>query len=166
MATVIRGDDNFDTAFSESIAIIADVKATGVEGGSSVAGWQDRVLNTELSDDQNLVTLSSNQFTLQAGKYFINFDAPAYNSSLHHAQLYNVTDSSVSIEGTGEFTWITDNAHTRTFGSGVVTITGAKTFKVRHRIATAHGSNGLGVSVQSGQGNSVFTRVTIRKIGA
>jgi len=165
MATVIRGDDNFDTAYLKAIAILADVKSTGVDGGTSVVGWQDRDLNTELSDSQNLVTLSSNQFTIQAGKYLIEWSSPAYKSSEHNTNLYNVTTSSVEAEGESGFAWSGDNTMTRSAGTAIVAISVATAFKIRHYLTSAH-TTGLGVWTTSGQGNSVFTRVIIHKIGA
>ena len=79
MATVIRGSDNFDTAYAKSVAIIADVKAYNADGGTFTQNvWQTRDLNTELDDPLNIVTIASNQFTLQAGTYLVEWSAPAW----------------------------------------------------------------------------------------
>ena len=50
-------------------------------------------MNTEAFDPDGIVTLSSNQFTLQAGSYFINAMAPAQSVVNHQLRLRNITDS-------------------------------------------------------------------------
>ena len=48
-----------------SYALIADQKAQGTISGSFTSGdWRTRDLNTELSDADDIVSISSNQFTL------------------------------------------------------------------------------------------------------
>jgi hypothetical protein len=167
MATVIRGNDNFDTSFSKSVAIIADVKTYNVHGGLFTSGdWRTRDLNTELDDPSNIVTIASNQFTLQAGTYLVEWSAPAYKVSRHFSRLQNITDSTKEAEGTSEYTADSDNVVTRSTGSCIVTITSAKDFQIQHRSSVTRVTNGLGInSAISGQ-NSVYTLVKIHKIGA
>ena len=101
MATVIRGDDNFDTAFDKSVAIIADVKAQNVSGGATLGGdWNNRNLNTEIDDPEDIVSISSNQFTLQAGTYLIEWACPAFKVDRHQTRLWNVTASALVDVGT------------------------------------------------------------------
>ena len=55
---------------AQNVAILADVKPNNTKGGTNVAGWQDRTLNTIQSDAGNLVTLANDkEFTLKAGTY-------------------------------------------------------------------------------------------------
>ena len=157
MATTIRGDDNFDTSYIKAIAILADVKGVAAEGGSAVQGWQTRELNTEMSDVQNIVTLASNQFTLQAGQYLIEWNAPFYN---------NITNSADESIGGSDYTAGSSNATTRTGGSAVVTISGATTYSIMMNCQSAAATHGLGLGTLTGSSNSVYTRVLIHKIGA
>ena len=57
----------------ESFAIVADANNTGNQNGGDFnsGAWRTRILDTEISDTDSIVSLSSNQFTLQAGNYFI-----------------------------------------------------------------------------------------------
>ena len=57
---------------------LSDVKSAGTAGGTFTSGsWQTRTLNTEDSDTGGNCSLSSNQFTLDAGTYEINARASA-----------------------------------------------------------------------------------------
>jgi hypothetical protein len=167
MATVIRGNDNFDTAYAKSVAIIADVKAYNVTGGSSSsATWHTRDLNTELDDPSNIVTIASNQFTLQAGTYLVEWSAPAFNVNRHFSRLQNITDSTTESDGSSEHTGASSNASTQSTGAGIVTITSAKAFEIQHYHHTGAAQYGLGVETNVSGQNSVYTLVKIHKIGA
>jgi hypothetical protein len=168
MATVIRGDDNFDTAFTKSVAIIADVKAYNVNGGTNTAAaWNTRDLNTELDDPENIVTITSNQFTLQAGTYLIEWAAPVYVVKRHFTKLQNITDSTTESEGTTEYASATDYVSNRSTGAGIVTLTSAKTFEIQHYTDQSNSSTaGLGLGSNVSGTNSVYTLVKIHKIGA
>jgi hypothetical protein len=167
MATVIRGDDNFDTAFAKSVAIIADVKAYNVNGGSaSATTWHTRDLNTELDDPENIVTIASNQFTLQAGTYLIEWAASAYKVNSHSTRLQNITDSVKEAEGTTEYSYSTSTVLSKSTGASVITLASAKAFEIQHHTSAAQATYGFGISSGVSGQNSVFTLVKIHKIGA
>jgi hypothetical protein len=167
MATVIRGDDNFDTAFAKSVAIIADVKAYNVNGGTFTQdAWRTRDLNTELDDPSNIVTISSNQFTLQAGSYLVEWSAPCYRVAQATTRLQNITDSTTDAEG---MTVYADNAASYfavSSGAGIITIPSAKAFEIQHYGLTSKATNGFGLSITVSGINNVYTLVKIHKIGA
>ncbi len=167
MATVIRGSDNFDTAYAKSVAIIADVKAYNAGGGTFTAGaWRTRDLNTELDDPSNIVTIASNQFTLQAGTYLVEWSAPAYIAGRHSSRLQNITDSTTDAEGTAEYTADEDDVSTMSRGVKVITVASAKAFEIQHYASLTSGTFGLGVNSNVVGQNSVYTLVKIHKIGA
>ena len=167
MATVIRGSDNFDTAYAKSVAIIADVKAYNVDGGNFTSGaWRTRDLNTELDDPSNIVTIASNQFTLQAGTYLVEWSAPAYQVDRHSTRLQNITDSLTEELGTSAYVGGDKDTQTTSTGASVVTITGAKAFEIQHRSNVTMTTYGLGVARNISGANSVYTLVKIHKIGA
>ena len=145
-----------------SYAVICDQKGNGDAGGTFTNGaFRTRDLNTELVDDDGIVSISSNQFTLQAGAYLINASAPAYNVNRHILQLYNVTDSNGSL-GTNEFTL--PDAQTRSFLSHRVTIGAAKAFEIRHRCYTSSPNTlGFGIGHDITGVNSIYTLVVIYK---
>ena len=148
-----------------SYAIIADQKSSGTDGGASTGGqWHTRDLNTELSDPDGIVSISSNQFTLQAGSYFIEASAPSYQPSRHRLKLYQTSGSAADVAfGTNEF---------MSYGSGTavqttallscrITISTATTYEIRHYIQNSKAGNGLGVAVS--QGAELYCLVKIFK---
>ena len=167
MATTIRGSDNWDSALAKSVAIIADVKAYNVDGGTLTQGaWYTRDLNTELADPSNIVTIASNQFTLQAGTYLIEWQAPAFLVNRHFTRLYNVTDATVDAEGTASFGSVSGASQDSSTGATIQTITSAKTFRIEHRCQTTKLLQGRGVATSVSGQNSVYTLVKIHLIGA
>ena len=149
-----------------SYAIIADQKAASTNhGGTFTSGdWRTRDLNTELADADGIVSISSNQFTLQAGSYLIKAAAPAYRVNRHLIRLYNITDSSVAEEGYGSYSHANDNSLTHTFLSAQITITGAKVFEIQHRCQATEANVGFGVNMEdTNNTNDVYTIVEIYK---
>jgi hypothetical protein len=153
------------------VAVIKDVKSNGTGGGNSSSGsWATRTLNT-LSDPGSIVTsLSSNQFTLDAGTYLVDAIVPGHspgNTPLgqHKAKLRNTTDASDAIIGTSERLTTTTGVGITNFSSikGIVTIAGSKTFEIQHR-ADNTVTNGFG-QASSFSVDEVYTTVTIIKIG-
>ena len=150
-----------------SYAIICDKKANGTDAGAVTSGaWRTRDLNTEIADPDSIVSISSNQFTLGAGSYLIEFRAPAYRVNSHQTRLYNATTSAEVEVGSSEFS----NAATESVGSSEgaarVTITGDTDFEIQHRVSLTHSNNyALGVGSAGGLnwGSAIYTIVKIYK---
>lgn len=150
---------------SFSVAVIADVKAQTASGGTSAADdWQDRDLNTEIFDPDSIVSITSNQFTLGAGTYIIEFAAPAYKANRHVAQLYDVTNSTVVQSGSNAYANNSSNVWSESIGYARVSITGNTTYKIRHHTQTSSTTNGLGVNSGVVGVSSLFTQVKITKL--
>ena len=168
MATVIRGDDNFDTAISKSIAIIADRKTAGTAGGTATLGaWRTRDLNTEVSDVGGIVTIASNQFTLQAGKYIVDWHAPVFSIvNQHISRIYNITDTAIVSESITSRVANTSNTALST-GTGYIDIASAKVFELQHRVQTTVSTNGFGLPTQPYWTTSYeqYSLIKIAKVG-
>lgn len=138
-------------------ATIVDQKGTGQQGGTFTAGaWRTRDLNTVFGDTE-IVSLSSNQFTLPGGSYIIWTQAPGRSAGKHQTRLYNVTDSSVSAEGSSGASisgarGLFSSVHTQ------ITIGSAKTFELQH-ICEITGSFGTA----SGP-TPIYAQVTVLKL--
>ena len=120
-----------------------------------------RVLNTE-EDPSNIVSISSNQFTLGAGTYIIRWSAPAYEVSQHVTQLYDVTNTAVAARGSQAYSYYdTNNADSRSVGIARVTITGDTAYEIQHQAGMTQNTNGFG----PGMGGQLykFTIVEILK---
>jgi hypothetical protein len=145
------------------IATLSDVKASGTAGGSATAGaTQTRTLNTIVDSTGIVTSLASNQFVLPKGTYYIEASAAAYVTDNHRIRLRNITDSSTALLGTSELCSGV-GVYNRSFISGELTITSAKTFELQHYTQTARATDGLGRDVGTGE-NNVYAIVKITKI--
>ncbi|MDF2751653.1 MAG: hypothetical protein K0S82_35 [Gaiellaceae bacterium] len=133
----------------DAYAKLSDQKTTGTGGGSaSATTWNVRTLQTEDSDADGIVSLSSNQFTLQAGRYRVFCQAPAHNVAQHKLRLRNVTDSTTVLNGISLYNTGVSNIATCV---GEFTIASAKAFELQHYTAGAQAGNGLGTEVGGGE---------------
>ena len=136
--------------------------STGADGGTFTSGaMRTRVLNTE-EDPSNIVSLSSNQFTLGAGTYIIRWSAPAYEVSQHVTQLYDITGSAVAARGSQAYSYYaSDVSDSRSVGIARVTITGDTAYEIQHQAGMTQNTNGFG----PGMGGQLykFTIVEILK---
>ena len=153
----------FGSALYESIAIIADRKAYDAQGGTATSGaWRTRDLNTELSDADGIVSISSNQFTLGAGTYTIEWSAPCYMGDRGAAKLYNITTSADVGYGNTHYT----NASTQsdTDGALVTTIAGTTVYEIQQWVETTKADYGFGNRFNlDSTGYSIYTIVKILK---
>ena len=145
------------------VAIIADVKAYNVDGGTFTTGsWQTRDLNTEVTDSDNIVSISSNQFTLGAGTYIIEWSAPGFVVNRHQSRLYDVTGSASVITGSASYSSADAEATSR--GYVQVVLTASNTYEIQHRGEATRASNGFGVKSNFSDSDSRYTQVKITKI--
>jgi hypothetical protein len=153
------------TGTPSSFARIVDEKPQGTDGGSTIAGTQDRTLNKIEYDTDNIITLDNNEFTLQAGTYVIDYSAPAHRVEGHNASLYDVTLGQKVSQGTTMYqpNPETGMAVTHSKGTYSVTLTKAHTYKIQHYTANVKDANGFGI--KSDSGTSIFTTVNIQKVG-
>lgn len=131
---------------------LRDEKSSGTDGGGSTSGsWQTRVLNTEVSDLSSLCSLSSNQFTLTAGTYYISASAPFYRGDASQIRLYNATDASAILVGTNTGSVNSAvNATVRSQVNGVFTIGASKALEIQYRVGTSKTNDGLGQATSWG----------------
>lgn len=132
-------------------AYLRDQQAANTNGGTFTQGaWQTRVLNTEVFDTAGIVSLSSNQFTLQAGTYRIKARAPAFDCNAHKAKIYNVTDAADALIGSSEWADTTGNGFSASCIDNRVTIAGAKAFELRHQCLVTKATTGFGAASNMG----------------
>lgn len=130
----------------DAYALLRDEKAANTDGGTFTSGaWQTRTLNTEAFDPDGIVSLASNQFTLQAGSYWLLARAPANLVNSHTAKIANITDTVDAIIGAAA-DCRAGGVQTDSIVTGRVTIDAAKVFELRHRCATTRATDGFGAS--------------------
>jgi hypothetical protein len=136
----------FEGVFESQLFHVRDEKASGVDGGASVAGDNTRDLNTVVTNEITGASLSSNQITLPAGTYFIQASAPAFKPNFHKIILYNTTDTSNEVIGLSAYSSSAESVQTTAMLCQRFTITATKVFELTHQIHAAKATNGLGVS--------------------
>lgn len=144
-------------------AKIEDRKSSTTEGGTFTSdAYRTRDLNTKSVDNIG-ITLSSNQFTLPAGTYWIRASAPSIHTTRHKLRLQNITDVTTVTTGSSEFADVSIPVQTRSFLIDEFMIATPKVFELQHRCQTTRTDNGFGV--QNGFGdNEVYTIVELTKV--
>ena len=145
-----------------SYALLAKVHDSGTSttyfGTYTTGDWRTRDLDTEISDEDGIVTISSNQFTLQAGNYFIRFACAMYHCGNHAIRLRNITDSSTAGVGEPAYSY-TYSSLLMTTGTCRVSIDSAKVFEVQGYPSITKASNGMGFAMVNGPCHSVRVEI-------
>lgn len=145
------------------IATLKDVKANGTAGGTFISGsYQTRVLNT-LDDPFGIVSLSANQFTLQAGTYYMDASAPAGLVDGHRIRIRNITDSTTDILGGNAYTASANASAGWALLDGRITISSAKTFELQHRCQTTKNTDGFGAALSFSE-SETYSVLKIQKL--
>lgn len=150
-----------------SRATIADQKASGTAGGTSTATtWTTRALNTEVSDPDAIVTLSSNKFTPVAGVYKLVATAPfmgAANPNAARTRLRNVTTTTVLKTS--------PNVVTTNTSGGVAMIehtfvaNGTDEYDVQYYVNGGLATNGLGAPISEASVAETYLNIELELIG-
>jgi hypothetical protein len=145
---------------SVSVAIFIQRETSGAGGTFTSGAWRTRILNHQITDIDNIATLSSNTLTLQAGRYMIECEVPAFKVDRHQARLWDITNSVEIGVGTNAYSGDTCETQNYSFIREVVVLTEATTFRIEHKCTTTRATDGFG----TGGNWSVehFAMVTIR----
>lgn len=152
------------------VGLVKQTETSGTGGGGATANTvQTRVLNTTEGDFSLFGSLSSNQFTLNPGKYIISATAPGYKVDRHQAFLYDVTNTAYVSDGSASYALnAAAAAMTKSDIEHTLTITSATTYEIRHWTAATQASNGLGIHMDNHASNpqttEVYTIVKIEKL--
>lgn len=145
-----------------NIAIIQDQKSSGTAGQTLTSGaWRTCDLNTEVSDPGSIVSISTNQFSLGAGTYLINWRVPARSVNRFRTRCYNITDSAVAGPYSPFANCQIGGLVTESAGTAIITIAGTKAFEIQcYSDQTGDGGGGY-----SGPGIvEVYNQVIIQKL--
>ena len=147
-----------------SVAVLSHVTAHNVGGGDLTSGaFRTRPLNTEVDPD-SIVTLSSNQFTLVAGTYTIDWTCDAYKVDHHVTQIYDITNTATLILGSASYSGSSDAVGNVSYGHHIFTITSTTTYELQHQSSTTKSSNGMGNMTNISGVNSTHSFVKISKL--
>lgn len=142
-------------AILPQVAVFVDEKATDTNGGVAASNtWTKRTLNTSKYNGISGASLntSTSIFTLPAGKFLVEANAPCYAGDFHKTRLVNIDDS-VFYDGSSEFS--DNDVQSRSHILALVDISATKTFRIDHIVANGlGGSNSLVLGVASNGGGS------------
>ena len=143
---------------------VRDEKPSGTSGGTFTAGtWLTRTLNTVKTNEITGASLSSNQFTLPAGTYYLEATAPVRGVHSNQLRLRNITDATDTLIGSTSFAQEDDDSHGNfAHLKGKFTISATKVFELQHRGNDSRASDGLGVGSNFGT-PAVFAEVLVWK---
>tara|TARA_R100000479_G_scaffold42252_1_gene19141 strand:- start:4110 stop:4925 length:816 start_codon:yes stop_codon:yes gene_type:complete len=147
-----------------SVAVLSHVTAYDTGGGDLTSGaYRTRPLNTEVDPD-SIVTLSSNQFTLVAGTYTIDWTCDAYKVDHHWSQIYDITNSATLILGSASYAGSSENIGDVSYGHHIFTITSTTTYELQQQSTTTKNTNGMGNRTNVSGNNSIHAYLKITKL--
>lgn len=149
-----------------SYAAICNEQPSGTQGGTFTSGaWRVRDLNTEIADPDGIVSISSNQFTLGAGSYFIKWSATGFRTQRHKSALYDVTGAAYINYGDTMWGLAYDGEVSVSSGMGRVTPSGTNVYEIHHQCETTSTTYGLGIAggADTGSVPEKYTFVEIYK---
>lgn len=142
---------NFTVSGVAPYACIMDQKPQNTTSGTFTNGAdRTRDLNTITANSSGIVvSLASNQFTLNAGTYRIRAEAPAFNVNRHQALLFNITANAEVKRGTSE---VTAGSAATTWSRiiGTFSVGSTSVFEIRHRCNTTVSTVGFGQEANFG----------------
>lgn len=145
--------------------LLVDEKTSGTAGGSSTANtWKTRDINTEKFDEGLNCSISSNQFTLSAGKYYIQALVPHYHVGQARARLRNITDSIDVLYSQSDYV---DNGSPGTQLNCVILgsfeISAPTVFEIQSYVSDTGSTNRLGVPTSISGVPEIYTVVELWK---
>lgn len=141
-----------------SVAILEYQQPSGTPGGNATAGaWTTSPINTEVSDPENFVSLSSNEFTLDRD-CVCDWHQVFFATSYTKTRIYNVTDAVAVNDGLAAYL-VTNNASANAV-PGAALLTGGKTYRLEYYVAYNPGTGALGFAAS--QGTEKYAVVRLR----
>lgn len=161
--SIVNGSGSITINNASNLWVIRDEKTANTAGGGCTAGaTAQRNLTIIKYTSGSNVTLSTNDFTLDAGTWEIEISAPAYACGLHRCELYSVTLAGVVSFGSSEIA--PAGTMSRSCLTFLTTNAASHTYRVRHWTQNTVTTNGFGIP--NGSATETYTWVNIRKIGA
>jgi hypothetical protein len=145
------------------IAVLQDIKANNVAGGTAVtAVWTARTLNTVSSDPNGLIIdLASNEWTVAAGAYQVKVLAPFHFTRGTRLRLYDVTNSVVI--GYGPSLYINNGVDMEVSLNVRITPHKDNVYRLEYYCERGGHTDGLGVASNVGQ-PEIYTTLELTRL--
>lgn len=148
--------------FGAQLLHLRDNATLGAGGGALTAStWNDRVLDTVVTNEITNASLSANQITLPTGTYYAKIKAPGYFVGDHKIRLQNVTNSTTLLSSSGSYAPATVQNYAE--HEGRFTISGTKKIRLQHYCTITNATNGAGKASSLGT-SETYAQVYIWKI--
>ena len=156
------------TATEDGVAVLQyeNQQSSGTPGGTATSGsWQTCTLNTEVLDTGGHGTLSSNEITLDAGTYEVEWAQMFSRIGVCQTRLYNVTDSAAIHYGlvARSDDTTTDYDNVMSTGRYRFILSSSKTIRMEYYVTATRSSNGLGTTLSTGSTNT-YAFLHLRKV--
>lgn len=170
--TIIRNSDvnntiinltNVTSTTDAEIAVVRDVKGSGIDGGTFNDGsWEIRDLN-HLSGDSSFIKIDGvNTFSLDSGIYLVSAEAPARGVNANQIRLYNITEAKVEAVGTAVKAVAASSLSKISIVIEVTATNAPNTFRIEHRCESTQNNNGFGEAITWGE--NIYTQIIIQKL--
>ena len=134
-------------------AILREEQTSGTAGqsGTPTSGsWHTRVINTEV-DPSSIVSISSNEFTLAAGNYLVQWRCVGGGLNYGKTRIYDVTNTTdlAGAYGTSEY----DGTHSMHFwasGNARLTPASSTAYRIEHKLSGNEVSDHFGTATSLG----------------
>lgn len=113
----------------------------------SAGTYTTRDLSVEQSDEFNIVTLSSDQFTLAAGTYHLSVDYSVHRVDTYNSVITNVSDSSTACTGIQGYASNASATGAQASYSCIITISAPKNFALQFNPSSAASANYYGSQI-------------------
>jgi hypothetical protein len=139
--------------------------ASGSSGGDATSGsYLTYPINTENSDPDNIVTLSSNQFTLGAGDYVIRYNVGFYKCGTASLLLRDITNSANVSHSIGCYVTTSTSSTVTVTGSHFANISSSTVYELQYQVGNGKTGNGLGLPQSITGENERWGEVVIEKM--
>jgi hypothetical protein len=143
------------------VATIRDYVTAGSGGGTATSGsWLVHTL-VDVIGDTSIVSLASNQFTLQAGTYDIGGDVDFFGTFGSSAAIYDVSGATPLLISSSVYA--PASVDVKAIFSGTITLTAAKLLELRYKVQNTVATYGLGNNGNNGLPN-INAQVKITKL--
>ena len=150
---IAHGDNDVATNIGQNRLFIQGTTGSGVkEGGITAGNWTKRKLNNFSSNGCFIgitgASLSSNQLTLPTGRYYVDVSAPGHGIGVFTIRLQSITGTSISINGTSEYSSSSGGAgaytQTRSVIKGKIVLATTTVLEVQQKCTSSNTDDGLG----------------------
>lgn len=142
-----------------------NVQTANTAAGTFTSGaWRTRSLNTTVLNTISGCSLASNEVTLPAGTYDVEWCGTAHQVAMHLTRLYNVTAAATSLLGMTERHANGTPVCTAAGGGGRIVLAVPTALRIEHYCQTTKATDGLGIPANLDSQSEIYVDFRIWKV--